>query len=144
MIQKMVLESNCMGYGPEPSPGAIVEQKLIIQENGNASLSSYCYGSGYPYKLVSTNEYHISEDLAEKNLCAVEKCFTEEYIEDFITDVGSWGLTISTENGTEKHFSGPLIRDDKIKKNMISYMIRDALQEWYIWVFDGKTDGSIW
>ena len=144
MIQKIQLASNNLGFGPEPEPNRIVEQRLTILSDGSASLSRYCYGDGWQYKLASEKTSQIGEKKAAEILSAVEAVFTKGFIPDFVTDIGTWNLTITFDDGSVGSFHGSLLRDDRIEDYGISGKIRRALDDSSVLAFDGSHSMNIW
>ena len=140
MIRKIQLSSDNVCYGPMPEPEREVEQRLTILSDGRVWLSRYCFGDGWPHKLISKETKRFAKEKAAEILSVVESVFTEDFFPDIVTDNGSWDLKITFDNGTVLPFSGSLFRGGRIEESGISGMIRRALDDPTVFAFDGGED----
>lgn len=137
MIRKIQLLSENLCYGPMPEENEEIEQRLTILSDGRAWLSRYCFGTGNPYRLKSREAKSIGKISAVKILSVIEACFVRDFIPAFATDIGSWELKLTFDNGDEYSFGGSLFRDDRIETLHISDMIRTAMGDPSLFAFDG-------
>lgn len=137
--QKIRIVSNGICYGPCPEPDDIVKQHITINAQGRVWYSSYKFGDGNAkYERAETMNYKIDKQLANKVLNSVVSYFTNNEIDMYVTDVGSWDMKITNTEGNAFDFSGCLCGDYKIDSVDICNFIRDALEMDDLLLFDGR------
>ncbi len=144
MIRKIQLVSDNICYGPMPEPEREVEQRLTVLSDGRVWLSRYRFGEGWPHKLAAKETMRIGKEKATEILSVIENVFTEGFVPDLVTDVGSWDLKITFEDGQVVPFEGSLFRDERIEEYGISGMIRQALGDSSVFAFDGGHAMNEW
>ncbi len=137
MIRKIQLASNNVGYAPMPAEDEEVEQHLTILSDGRVWLSRYCFGVGFEHRLKSREIKSIGRERAEIILTVIEDCFADGYVPEFVTDIGEWVLKVTDEKGQVISARGPLCPDERIEALHISDMIREAMDDLSLFVFDG-------
>ena len=138
MIRKIHLKCDNLRYGPEPKPEEEIQQILTLLSDGRVWLSRYRYGSGYKYELISKDAFRIHTAQAKMVLEAVENCFTEDFLPDFVTDIGSWELSVTDAHGNTRQFEGALCKDKRIEDEHLSARLRTALNCPFLFAFDGR------
>lgn len=139
-LEKIMLVSNCIGYGPEPLPDDEVEQHLTICSDGQVRLHRYAYGGGFDkLRLMEDWISSINTDAAEYVLKQIAKWFYNNGETAIATDVGSWELTVTGKTGNQEVVTGNLIPDDGCLKEL-SDLIRYHLDRSDLMCFD---DGAI-
>ena len=101
-----------MGYGFLPREGTEVEQHLTITDDGRVWLTRYAISEDLNFaKLTKTEQrqFKISSDKAKFLLDKYTKYFRDEYEISFATDVGSFEMQITDDEGKIAYFIGPLI-----------------------------------
>ncbi|WP_346929606.1 hypothetical protein [Clostridium sp.] len=137
-IQKIRIISNNICYGPEPSQKDEVEQHLTISANGRVVLSRYNYGQEPgKYELSSRKKISITEENAYIILNAIGIYFESNSVDVFTTDIGTWDLVITGEDG-ERTYSGSLCNSLEVNGDDLSDLIRDILGIENLFVFDGN------
>lgn len=137
-IQKIKIISNNICYGPEPYPTDEVEQHLTVSANGQVCFSSYNYGEEFEEnQLGRKNNFSITEENAARILNAVGTYFEDNTINVFATDIGTWNLIITAEDG-EHTYSGSLCSSFEVDGVDLSDLIRDILGIENLFVFDGN------
>ena len=140
-ITKIQITSNNICYGPCSQPEDEIEQKLSIAKDGQVSIFRYAYGDG-ENKLISHERLSIGRDKADIIFDAIIRCFYQDYEEVTATDVGSWEMTVSNDNGGTDTFFGPLVETDHnyVEDENISDIIRESIGRNGLFVFDGNPD----
>ena len=138
MITKMQLVSENVCYGPCPKPDDEVEQRLTITENGHVYLSRYRYGEGFgEFELIRKQLLKIPYEKAEELLDAVGEYFSKENRIEYVTDVGTWKLTLTDFVEKTYKAEGTLLADLMTSRGGLSDMIRKCLGIDDLLVFDG-------
>ena len=132
-IRKITLVSDNVCYGPAPKMGEITCQKLTINNKGRVDISFYEY-SGVMMEHVA---FYIVKEKANEIIEDITNYFQENPLITYVTDVGSWELTLTNEEGEKYKFNGPLWSDDDYWFEEMSDDIRKALQRRDLFVFDG-------
>ena len=140
-ITKIQITSNNICYGPCSQPEDEIEQKLSIAKDGQVSIFRYAYGDG-ENKLISHERLSIGRDKADIIFDAIIRRFYQDYEEVTATDVGSWEMTVSNDNGGTDTFFGPLVETDHnyVEDENISDIIRESIGRNGLFVFDGNPD----
>lgn len=138
-LRKIKIVSNGLCYGPCPESDDEVEQHLTITLDGRVWFSSYVFGDGYgKYKRQRSEIFSISKKVTEKIFDAFESYFSNEYEEVFATDIGSWEMELTNEEGKCYKFRGSLCADFELDDVDLSDLIRDSLNMQDLYVFDGN------
>ena len=96
---KMQLISNGLCYGPCPLVDDEVEQRITITPT-HIWVSRYQYGDGLNYGLQQKFNGRIARENGEAILAEVGAYFNDEnHMVPYATDVGSWELTLTNEEG---------------------------------------------
>ena len=139
MITKMQLitENGCSG--PCPKPDDEVEQRLTITENGRVYLSRYRFGKGFgEFELIGKQLFKIPYERAEELLDAVGEYFSKENRIEYVTDVGTWKLTLTDFVGKKYKAEGTLWADLMTSRGGLSEMLRRYLGIDDLFAFDGN------
>lgn len=138
-IQKIRIVSNNISYGYCPMPEDEVEQRLTITADGRVWLSVYNFGQSFgKYENGRTRNLNIGKEAATLILKAVGAYFSDEYVTVFVTDIGSWKMTITNTEGKLYDFKGSLYADFIIADADLSDLIRDTLDMPNLFLFDGN------
>jgi len=137
--QMIRIVSNNISFGPYPKASDIVEQHLTINLEGRVWFSSYCYGEGEgKFQKSETKNFKIDKTLAQNILSKISKYFSNQYIYDDKTDVGSWRMYIKNTEKEDFNIEGSLYSNYEVDGVDLSTFIRDSLEMDYLFLFDGN------
>ena len=140
-VKKVKIHSNNMGYGFLPREGTEVEQHLTITDDGRVWLTRYAISEDLNFaKLTKTEQrqFKISSDKAKFLLDKYTKYFRDEYEISFATDVGSFEMQITDDEGKTAYFIGPLICEFEVDGYDLSQLTRDTVEDQTLFVFDNN------
>lgn len=140
-VKKVKIHSNNMGYGFLPREGTEVEQHLTITDDGRVWLTRYAISEYLNFaKLTKTEQrqFKISSDKAKFLLDKYTKYFRDEYEISFATDVGSFEMQITDDEGKTAYFIGPLICEFEVDGYDLSQLTRDTVEDQTLFVFDNN------
>ena len=140
-VKKVKIHSNNMGYGFLPREGTEVEQHLTITDEGRVWLTRYAISEDLNFaKLTKTEQrqFKISSDKAKFLLDKYTKYFRDEYEISFATDVGSFEMQITDDEGKTAYFIGPLICEFEVDGYDLSQLTRDTVEDQTLFVFDNN------
>ena len=140
-VKKVKIHSNNMGYGFLPREGTEVEQHLTITDDGRVWLTRYAISEDLNFaKLTKTEQrqFKISSDKAKFLLDKYTKYFRDEYEISFATDVGSFEMQITDDEGKTACFIGPLICEFEVDGYDLSQLTRDTVDDQTLFVFDNN------
>ena len=140
-VKKVKIHSNNMGYGFLPREGTEVEQHLTITDDGRVWLTRYAISEDLNFaKLTKTEQrqFRISSDKAKFLLDKYTKYFRDEYEISFATDVGSFEMQITDDEGKTAYFIGPLICEFEVDGYDLSQLTRDTVEDQTLFVFDNN------
>lgn len=135
-LKKLRIESDNVCYGPAPMPDDETHQHLTINADGGVWLSRYSFDNG----IIEKTNFKINADIAKKLLYAFEKRFSADHMIDFVTDIGSWDMILTNDEGKEFHFSGPLTEHAGTVLIGLSDMLRNVTGRDDLFAFDGCPD----
>ena len=138
-LMKVRINSNDISYGPRPAPGSEVEQHLTITEAGRVYFSAYVCGEECSYTKSRTKNFKISAESAEYLLSLIEK-YASDGMTSFATDVGSWEMELTYEDGKTRHMNGALVTGLSSEQDNISDAIRENLDMPDLMVFDDAAE----
>lgn len=131
--------SNNICYGASPQIDDEVEQHLTIAADGNVWFKGYNYGDGFhQYTENREKQFKIDIDKAAVIMKTFTKCFSDELKSVFVTDMGSWNMEITNEEGKQFSFYGSLSEEYVVDGIDLSDMLRDSLGMNDLFVFDGN------
>lgn len=140
-VKKVKIHSNNMGYGFLPREGTEVEQHLTITDDGRVWITRYAISEDLNFaKLTKTEQrqFKISSDKAKFLLDKYTKYFRDEYEISFATDVGSFEMQITDDEGKTAYFIGPLICEFEVDGYDLSQLTRDTVEDQTLFVFDNN------
>ena len=140
-VKRVKIHSNNMGYGFLPREGTEVEQHLTITDDGRVWLTRYAISEDLNFaKLTKTEQrqFKISSDKAKFLLDKYTKYFRDEYEISFATDVGSFEMQITDDEGKTACFIGPLICEFEVDGYDLSQLTRDTVEDQTLFVFDNN------
>lgn len=140
-VKRVKIHSNNMGYGFLPREGTEVEQHLTITDDGRVWLTRYAISEDLNFaKLTKTEQrqFKISADKAKFLLDKYTKYFRDEYEISFATDVGSFEMQITDDEGKTAYFIGPLICEFEVDGYDLSQLTRDTIEDQTLFVFDNN------
>lgn len=140
-VKKVKIHSNNMGYGFLPREGTEVEQHLTITDDGRVWLTRYAISEDLNFAKLSKTEqrqFKISSDKAKFLLDKYTKYFRDEYEISFATDVGSFEMQITDDEGKTAYFIGPLICEFEVDGYDLSQLTRDTVEDQTLFVFDNN------
>lgn len=136
-IQKIKIVSNNISYGPPPSPTDEVEQHLTISSRGRIWFKGYNYGEDFDnYKIGRSYQLSIGKNKASDILSFISKCFSSHLLNMFVTDVGSWEITITDTNKANHKFKGSLWGGVVVEDINLTEYIRESIPIDGLFVFD--------
>ena len=135
-IKSIRIISNALCYGPAPKRDDEVQQRLTITSAGEVSCSRYLYGDGGDRELKGEEEVSIGKEAASEILEYIGK-FVETYQPAWMTDVGSWEMEVTYEDGEKTELTGALIGTQPVEDVDLSEMIREEVPIKNLFVFDG-------
>ena len=140
-LNRIQLTSNNICFGPCPKPEDEVEQHLTITADGHVWLSRYCYGeNGLKLTLKRREAFSIPTRDTDYIMGVFTSYFEKGFDNPFVTDVGSWNLTLTNSDGVKYKVSGPLCQDLHSADGGLSTIIRTRLGRSYLFVFDGLNE----
>lgn len=140
-VKRVKIHSNNMGYGFLPREGTEVEQHLTITDDGRVWLTRYAIGEDLNFaklKKTEQRQFKISADKAKFLLDKYTKYFRDEYEISFATDVGSFEMQITDDEGKTAYFIGPLICEFEVDGYDLSQLTRDTIEDQTLFVFDSN------
>lgn len=141
-VKRVKIHSNCIGYGFLPREGVEVEQHLTITDDGRVWLTRYAISEDLnveKYKKTEQKQFRIAADKAKFLLDKYTKYFRDEYHISLATDVGSFEMQITDDEGKTAYFIGPLICDFEVDGYDLSQLTRDTVGDQSLLVFDGDS-----
>lgn len=141
-VRKIKINSNCIGYGFLPKEGIEVEQHLTITDEGRVWLSRYAIAEDLNFvklKKIEQKQFRIDAEKAKFLLDKYTKYFRDEYEISFATDVGSFEMLITDDEGKTAVFIGPLICEFEVDGYDLSQLTRDTLDDQTLFMFDCNT-----
>lgn len=140
-IKKMRIHSNCIAYGMLPREDLEVEQHITVTDDGRVWLTRYAFNQDLNFvdlKKTEQKQFKIDAEKAKFLLDKYTKYFRDEYEISFATDVGSFEMHITDDQGKEAVFIGPLICDFEVDGYNLSQLLRDTLDDQTLFVFDNN------
>lgn len=138
-VEKIILLSNNICFGPFPSAHEEVQQRLTIHSDGRVWLSRYRYGTGYPgYERIKTERIKIAPQKADSILNVIDKGIMMGEEPHPVCDVGCWDVSVTYHDGKIERRKGPLIEGQDGEEDYLSDMIRDTLAQQNLFAFDGQ------
>ena len=140
-IKKIRIHSNCVAYGLLPKENMEVEQHVTVTDDGRVWLTRYAFNQDLNYadlKKTEQKQFRIAADKAKFLLDKYTKYFRDEYEISFATDVGSFEMHITDDQGKQAVFIGPLICDFEVDGYNLSQLLRDTLDDQSLFVFDNN------
>ncbi len=134
-IRKFTLVSDNLCYGPAPELTDITKQRLTITDAGKVYIKKYAFSG----ETVESNIINIPEEDAVDIIGDLVGFINYDITEVFMTDVGSWDLCFTNDDGDNFKFAGSLYYDSKNYLSGFSRDIRRLLNRWDLLVFDGNT-----
>lgn len=135
-LRKIKLYSDAICYGPCPMPDDETEQSLTINSNGGVWITRKSFGDG----VIEKTNFKIDTEEAKRLLSVFEKRFSQDHQIWFVTDIGSWEMILTNEEGKEFHYSGPLCEEEHSVVEGLSDMVRETVGRDDLFVFDGNPD----
>lgn len=136
---KITIISNNISFGPCPEPDEEVEQRLTINANGRVWFFGYNFGQGFDkYIRGRRKNLAIGKESASHILDSIGKYFSQEHEIEFASDIGSWDLTITNDEGKPYKYTGSSYCDFEVDGVDLSDLIRDTLGMPDLFVFDGN------
>ena len=134
-IRKITIDSNALCYGPMPEPEDVIRQSITITTGGKVYISQYTFSGVRIDRKVTT----IDEDDAMDMIYDLVDYFEKREFDFFVTDVGSWDLTITSANGKAYKYDCSLYCEHGEWLAEFSKNLRRYLKRWDLFVFDGNT-----
>ncbi len=140
-IKRVRIHSNNIAYGMLPREGFEVEQHITITDDGRVWITRYAFSEDLNFvdlKKTEQRQFRIAADKAKFLLDKYTKYFRDEYEISFATDVGSFEMQITDDEGKQAVFIGPLICDFEVDGYNLSQLLRDTLDDQTLFVFDNN------
>lgn len=135
-IKKLRLESNGLCYGPVPMPSEETEQRLTINSEGRVWLTRDSFANG----IIEKTNFKANEEAVKNLLEVVASRFSRDHELHFVTDIGSWEMILTNEEGKEFRYSGPMMESTDDVTYGLSDMTRRVLGRDDLFIFDGCPD----
>jgi len=131
-VEKAVIKSNNIKYGPIPAFNDEVEQHVKIHRDGRIQITRYVFGSGvrkHGYVKAAKNAYQIPADKAAELLDLIGEYFSEHDEDEqwLVKDAGEFRISITMEDGTRIRRFGALVCDFRIGDDNLNSIIRKTL-----------------
>lgn len=138
-IQKFRIITNGLCYGPCPEPEEEVEQHLIIARDGRVWFTGYNFGEYGIDKYVQGRKKHfkLSEEKIKPIFDAFQEYFSTWFMPCFVTDVGDWEMTITTDTGNVVKFSSSYGSEMLYNDKHLTQIVTEILEIEDLWVFGG-------
>lgn len=140
-IKKIRINSNCIAYGMLPREDLEVEQHVTVTDDGRVWITRYAFNQDLNFvdlKKTEQKQFKIDKEKAKFLLDKYTKYFRDEYEIAFATDVGSFEMHITDDQGKTAVFIGPLICDFEADGYNLSQLLRDTLDDQSLFVFDNN------
>ena len=137
VLQKIRLIANNMAYGPLPSPGEEVEQRLTMTREGKVWLSRYSFHDTMHNSLMTRKQFSVEKCCVESLFKQISTYFAENEFIGMATDVATWELELTNTEGTLFRFTGPMLRSFCPTLDAISDKLRAMLDRKNLFAFDG-------
>ncbi len=135
-LKKLQIESDCICYGPAPMSDDETLQHLTINSDGGVWLSRHSYANG----IIEKTNFKVDADQVKDLFTLISSRFSENPEIHCITDIGSWDMTLTNEEGREFHYGGPLSEGASDAIKGLSDLIRDIVGRNDLFAFDGCPD----
>lgn len=136
ILDRIQLISDGMCYGPCPEPEDEIEQHLTIRKDGRVWFSGYNFGRCKGKNVVGRRiQYKMSQDNANRIFNLFNKRFSKLYIENYVTDIGSWDLKLTNTNGEEFYYSGSMCGEIECEGIDLTKLLQDELNIEDVWGF---------
>ena len=109
-LQKIRLIANNMSYGPLPSPGEEVEQRLTMTREGKVWLSRYSFHDAVHNGLMSRKQFSVDSRCVKSLFQQISMHFAKNELIGMATDVAIWELKLINSEGKVFHYTGPMLR----------------------------------
>lgn len=136
-LHKFKQTSDIFSYGPMPSEGEEIQQRLSVSDNGGVWLTRY-YFTNKDDNLHYIKKEKISADkeTIQRILDAVKQDL-EDYEPDHVLDAGYWDISVTNTEGKSTAFEGSLFSQSYPE---LSDYIREQLHRNDLFLFDGNPD----
>ena len=135
-LKKIHIESDNLCYGPAPMPDDETLQILTIDSDGTVLLERHSYSE----KLIERKDLKADTLRIKALLDTIALRFSKDPELHFITDIGTWDLTLTNEEGREFNYGGSMNEDAGSAIMGLSDHIRDIVGINDMFVFDGCPD----
>ncbi len=137
-IKKITLISDNICYGSKPKPETEIQQKLTILKNGRVWFNGYNYGKGYGnFEIGRKIQLSIGKKQAMLIFKEIDKLLCQNDTGMFITDVGSWNMSIIDEDDKVYKFNGCLLGGTIEGDIAVTKFIRKSIPIEKLFVFTG-------
>ena len=134
---KIQLISNAAGFGVFPAPDRELEQRIIIHRDGRVWFSGYAYENYFEKKKkIRSKQFKVNPAGANLILARIAYYYSERFDIHMVTDIGTFDIKITTEDGAIYKADGSLFSDDG-ELDSISALIRKILGMDDLFLFDG-------
>lgn len=138
-VKKIKINSNCLCYGPCPEAEDEIEQHITMAEDGRVWLSRYAFGDGCgKYRKTEQKQFRVSAEKVAILFEKITKYFKDQYQMDYVTDVGSFEMTITDDQDKTVVIIGPLVCNFEVDGFDLSQLLRDTVDDQTLFVFDGN------
>lgn len=133
---KIVLETDGVTYGPIPEDDTPLIQRISLTDKGHATITMY----NWDKVKLNTESFHVDADRTKNLIKDMAYHFACTPITARATDLGSWKLTFTCDNGEKIRFDGELLEAGG--NGLFSDKLRDLLDRTNLLCLDGR-DGSV-
>ncbi len=119
-------------------PDKEIEQHLSINQNGDVWISGYGYSEKVEYEELRTVYFTINPFAVEYLFYSMGKLFEDPQIFKITDDTEVWNLELLSDDGTIYNFKGPLCAELISEEMNFSDIMREILQLYDLYLFDGK------
>lgn len=137
--KKIRIISNNVSYGPAPSPDEEVEQRLTLSSDGRVWFSGYNFDYGIDHYTIGRKfQFKLDQEKVDIIFAVFSRFFAGNFEDVFATDIGSWEMTITNEDGRTFEFAGSLCAQYEIDGMDLSDLLREELGIENLFAFDGN------
>lgn len=136
-LHKFKLTSNIFAYGPMPSDGMEVQQKLSVSDNGSIWLTRYYFSwKDNDTHCKSKEKIPADKKTIQRILEAIRQAM-EEYQYDPVLDGGYWNISVTNTDNKSVSLEGSVFSESFPG---LSGYIREQLHRNDLFLFDGNPD----
>jgi hypothetical protein len=135
-IEKIELISRIPQSAAKAELGNEVEQHFTLTHRGEVTLDAYSSDDGT--KACRHFKVHMDQQSATMTMVYIDLIFTGTPVLSQTPDIGNWQLTIYSDDGEPRQFTGAMDSEVVFDGRSISFGIRKFVPITNLLLFDGK------